>query len=123
MIGKTNIKEVKRINRHLRIRKKVAGDAQRPRLCVHRSLKHIRAQMVDDSAGKVLFGLSTDSKEARGSLKTGGDIQAAIYLGEQFARLAQEKGIKKVSFDRGGYLYLGRVKAFAEAARKAGLEF
>ena len=120
---KKNINEKKRLYRHKRIRKKIAGTQERPRLCVHRSLKNLYAQIIDDDSGKVLFGMSTMKKELRDSLKNGGNIDAAMKLGEAFGAIAQEKGIKKVSFDRGGYLYHGRVKAFAEGARKAGMEF
>ena len=120
---KTDIKEVKRAARHERIRKRVAGVNGRPRLCVHRSLNNIYAQMVDDVNGKVIFGLSTLNKEIRKKLKDGGNIPAAAVLGEAVASLGVKKGIKQVSFDRGGYLYHGRIKAFADAARKGGLEF
>ena len=116
-------KEYKRVARHKRVRKKVQGTPERPRLCVHRSLKNLAVQVVDDTTGKVLCGISTLSKEVRTKLKTGGNIQAAEVLGEAFAAVAHKKGIKIVAFDRGGYLYHGRVKAFAEAARKAGMEF
>ena len=118
-----NIKEVKRIFRHQRIRKRVSGTAEQLRLCVHRSLKHMHAQIIDDVQRKVLFGLSTLDKDVRSKIKSGGNVSAAEILGEALARKAQEKGIKKVCFDRGGYLYHGRIKAFAEAARKGGLEF
>ena len=116
-------REQKRIARHSRIRKKVLGLPGQPRLCVHRSLNHMQAQVVDDIAGKVLFGLSTLDKGLRSKIKNGGNITAASLLGEALAQKAKAKGIKKVSFDRGGYLYHGRVKAFAEGARKGGLEF
>ena len=116
-------KVLKRQYRHTRIRKKIAGTAERPRLCIYRSLKNLTAQVVDDTQRKILFGMSTLSKELKGSLKTAGNIQAAAKFGQVFAKKAQEKGIKKVSFDRGGYPYHGRIKAFAEAARQEGLEF
>lgn len=90
---------------------------------MHRSLKNFQAQVVDDGAGRVLFGMSTTAKKLRPEIKDGGNVQGAVRLGEIFAREAQKKGIKKVCFDRGGYLYHGRVKAFAEALRKGGLEF
>ncbi len=118
-----NIKEQKRIFRHTRIRKGVAGTALRPRLCVHRSLNNLQAQIIDDNAGKVIVGKSTLAKDVRAKIKSGGNTNAASVLGEVFATEALKKGIKQVSFDRGGYLYHGRVKAFAEAARKSGLEF
>ncbi len=120
---KSQEKEIKRIYRHKSIRKKISGVADHPRLCVHRSHKNFSAQIIDDSQGKVLFGMSTLAKELKSELKNGGNITAAERLGEIFGRKAQEKGVKKVSFDRGGYLYHGRVKAFAEGARKSGMEF
>ncbi len=116
-------KEHKRIYRHDRIRKSMVGTPDRPRLCVHRSLKNLQAQIIDDSSGKIILGKSTLAKDVKSKLKSGGNINAATVLGETFAVEAVKKGIKKVCFDRGGYLYHGRVKAFAEAARKAGLEF
>ena len=109
--------------RHERIRKNLAGTKERPRLCVHRSLNNIYAQIIDDTSRKVLLGVSTLSKDIRKKVKSGGNLEAATVLGETIAALAQKKGIKKVAFDRGGYLYHGRVKAVAEAARKGGLEF
>ena len=117
------IKEYKRINRHMRIRKKIHGTNDKPRLCIHRSLNHFSAQIINDDEGKILFGLSTESKEIRTKIKDGGNVAAAESLGQIFAAEAVKKGIKKVSFDRGGYVYHGRVKAFADAARKAGMEF
>ena len=118
-----NIKEHKRISRHQRIRKGVAGTTQRPRLCLHRSLNNLQAQIVDDGAGKILIGKSTLAKDVKAKIKTGGNIKAASILGEVLAAEAIKKGIKQVAFDRVGYLYHGRIKAFAEAARKGGLEF
>lgn len=123
MSGKTKNSEVRRQARHERVRKIVAGTPDRPRLCVHRSLKNLSAQIVDDSSRKVLIGLSTQNKELRKKLKSGGNISAASVLGEALAAQAKGKGISKVAFDRGGYLYHGRVKAFADAVRKGGLEF
>ena len=119
----SNIKEQKRIYRHKRVRKTVRGTPKQPRLCVHRSLKNMQAHVVDDIAGKVLFGVSTLDKNIRTKTPNGGNIVAAAVLGEALAAKAKEKSVLKVSFDRGGYLYHGRVKAFAEAARKGGLEF
>ncbi|MDE1919847.1 MAG: 50S ribosomal protein L18 [Candidatus Omnitrophica bacterium] len=118
-----NIKEQKRVYRHQRIRGALSGTTNRPRLCLHRSLNNLQAQIIDDSAGKVLLGKSTLAKDVKSKFKTGGNISAAGILGEAVALEAIKKGIKKVAFDRGGYLYHGRIKAFAEAARKAGLEF
>ena len=119
----TQLREKKRIGRHRRGRKKVHGTKDRPRLCIHRSLNNFYAQFVDDEAGKVLFGISTLDKEVRAKIKHGGNIQAASLLGEIAGSVGQEKGIKKVCFDCGGYRYHGCVKAFADAARKSGLEF
>lgn len=116
-------KEQKRVNRHRRIRKKIEGTSERPRLCVHRSLKNLQAQIVDDASGTVLFGLSTLSKDVKSKVKSGGNIQGAVQFGESFAAAAVQKGIKTVSFDRGGYAFHGRIKAFADAVRKGGLEF
>ena len=120
---KSNLRKIKRVARHERIRKNLTGTPERPRLCVSRSLKNISAQIIDDTSHKVITGISTLDKDLRKKLKSGGNLEAATVLGEAIAALAQKKGIKKVAFDRGGYLYHGRVKAVAEAARKAGLEF
>jgi large subunit ribosomal protein L18 len=117
------VKEIKRINRHTRLRKKVNGTSEQPRLAVHRSLNHFSAQIINDQEGKILLGLSTESKTIRTKIKDGGNVAAAESLGQIFAEEALKKGIKKVCFDRGGYVFHGRVKAFAEAARKAGMEF
>ena len=122
-MAKLEDKIIKRVGRHLRIRKKVVGTPERPRLCVHRSLKNFYAQIVNDREGRVLLGMSTLNKNLRGKVKNGANSQAAAALGEVFAALAKKKGITRVSFDRGGYLYHGCVKAFAEAARQGGLEF
>ena len=118
-----NEREQKRLNRHRRIRKTVSGTTERPRLCVHRSLKNFSAQVIDDTTGKVLLGMTTLAKDIKGKVKNGGNVEAATALGEAFAKKSIDKGIKLVSFDRGGYLYHGRVKAFAEAARNGGMEF
>ena len=118
-----NVKEQQRIFRHERLRKSISGTSARPRLCVHKSLNNIQAQIVDDAAGKILLGKSTLAKDVRSKIKSGGNVNAAEVLGEALATQAIKQGITKVCFDRGGYLYHGRVKAFAEAARKAGLEF
>jgi large subunit ribosomal protein L18 len=104
---------------HSRIREKMAGTAARPRLNVYRSLNHIYTQLIDDAAGVTLASAST----LQAKLATGGNVAAAKELGKLIAEKAQEKGIKKVVFDRGGYLYHGRIKALAEAAREAGLDF
>ena len=105
---------------HTRIRHRVRGTAERPRLCVFRSLNHIYAQLVDDSAGHTICAAGTTEKALGGS---GGNVAAARTIGRVIAERAQEKGIKQVVFDRGGYIYHGRVRTLAEAAREAGLEF
>jgi large subunit ribosomal protein L18 len=112
-----------RARRHLRIRKKICGTAERPRLSVRRSLKHIYAQLIDDIKGATLIFVSSKSPALKDKLKTGGDVKAAALVGEFLAQAAVAKGLAKVVFDRGGYKYHGRVKALAEAARKNGLIF
>jgi large subunit ribosomal protein L18 len=104
---------------HSRIRAKLAGTGERPRLNVYRSLNHIYAQVIDDQKGETLVSASTLEMKA----KTGGNIVAAKEIGKAVAEKAVAKGIKRVVFDRGGYLYHGRIKALADAARAAGLEF
>ncbi|HSA31417.1 MAG TPA: 50S ribosomal protein L18 [Candidatus Omnitrophota bacterium] len=118
-----NDREVKRLAKHERIRKRTTGTVERPRLCVHRSLKNFYAQVIDDTTGKVIFGLSTRNKDVASSLNGCGNIAAAARLGKIFAEQAKTKGVSKVCFDRGGYKYHGRVKAFADAAREGGLDF
>ena len=105
---------------HKRIRRKLAGTAERPRLAVFRSVAHIYAQLIDDAAGVTLVAASSVDK---GGKTNGGNVAAAKAIGKLVAERAKEKGITKVVFDRGGYLYHGRVKALADAAREAGLEF
>jgi large subunit ribosomal protein L18 len=118
MITQTKRNEIrKRI--HSRIREKLSGTTARPRLNVYRSLNHIYAQVVDDQKGETLVSASTLQAKS----KTGGNVAAAKEIGKAIAEQAVAKGIKKVVFDRGGYLYHGRVKALADAAREAGLEF
>ena len=104
---------------HKRIRRKVRGSAERPRLAVYRSLNHIYAQLIDDNRGQTLVSASTTEKELRGS--TGGNVEAARRVGKAIAERALAKGIGNVVFDRGGYLYHGRVKALTDAARETGL--
>jgi large subunit ribosomal protein L18 len=104
---------------HGRIRRKVKGSSQRPRLAIYRSLNHISAQVVDDQLGKTIVSASTTEKDLRGS--TGGNIEAAQRIGKAIAERALEKGVESVVFDRGGYLYHGRIKALTDAAREAGL--
>jgi large subunit ribosomal protein L18 len=104
---------------HTRIRKKVRGSAERPRLAVYRSLNHIYAQVIDDASGKTLATASTTEKEFSG--KSGGNVEAAKYVGKAVAERARQAGIENVVFDRGGYLYHGRVKALIDATRESGL--
>lgn len=104
---------------HARIRRKLSGTAERPRLNVYRSLNHIYVQVIDDQKGETLASVSTLAMK----LKTGGNVASAKEIGKSIAEKAKEKGIKKVVFDRGGFLYHGRIKAVADAAREAGLEF
>ncbi|HTS62880.1 MAG TPA: 50S ribosomal protein L18 [Candidatus Acidoferrales bacterium] len=119
MIHKTEKKQI-RARIHKRIRRKLAGDPERPRLAVFRSVQHIYAQLIDDSRGHTLVSASSVDK---GGKTNGGNLAAAKAIGKLVAERAKEKGIKKVVFDRGGYPYHGRVKALADAAREAGLEF
>ena len=116
-------KNVARLRRHARVRKALAGTAARPRLNVFRSQKHIYAQIIDDESGVTLSSASSLDPAVREKAAKGNDVDAAKVVGEVVARRALEKGIKGVVFDRGGYLYHGRVAALAAAAREAGLEF
>jgi len=99
------------------------GSEERPRLTVHRTLKNLSAQVIDDTNNKTLFSLTTFDKEVKDRFAYAGNVKAAGFFGEVFARRAKEKGITKIVFDRAGYLYLGRIKTFAEALKKAGMEF
>ncbi len=114
-----------RIIRHFRIRKKVIGSSEKLRLSIYRSLNHLEAQLVNDLDQRTIFGTTTKSEEFKkvSGLKTGGNVEAAVKFGKFFAEKAKEKGITKVVFDRGGFLYHGRIKAFADAARENGLVF
>lgn len=113
-----------RLRRHKRIRKDIVGTKERPRLSVRRSLNHLYAQVVDDTAGKTLVQVSTLSPDLKDSLKKGaGNVKGAVVLGAAIAEKCKKEGITKVVFDRAGYMYHGRVKALAEAARKGGLSF
>ena len=116
-------REMHRERMHRRIRNKIAGTPERPRLCVHRSIRHIRAQVVDDNAGRTLTSASSLDEAVRAQIKGGGNIAAAKVVGKIIAERARALGVELVVFDRGGYLYHGRVKALAEAAREAGLKF
>lgn len=122
MITKAD-KNQARLKRHLRVRKKIQGTTERPRLNIFRSSKHMYAQIIDDIKGVTIVSASTLDKELKEGLGNGGNTDAASKVGELIAKRAKENGIEKVVFDRGGYLYHGRVQALADAAREAGLEF
>ena len=113
----------KRLVRHARIRKNLSGTPETPRLCVFRSNKNISAQIIDDVNGVTLVRASTIDKELKDEIKYGGNKEAAKAVGEAIAKRALEKGIETVCFDRGGFLYHGRVKELADGARSAGLKF
>lgn len=112
-----------RKRRHLRVRKKVAGSLECPRLNVYRSLKHIYAQLIDDHSGRTLIAVSTLDPALKGQIKSSDNKEAARMVGELLGKRALEKGFKQVVFDRGGFLYHGRIKSLAEGARGQGLEF
>ncbi|MBI4970351.1 MAG: 50S ribosomal protein L18 [Candidatus Omnitrophica bacterium] len=116
-------RKLSRLRRHLRIKKKVYGTSEKPRLSVYRSLNHLIVQFIDDVNQKTLIAFSTQDKEFRKKIKSTGSIEAATKLGEMFGPKVLQQGIKKIAFDRGGYLYHGRIKAIADSLRKAGLEF
>ncbi|BBO18161.1 50S ribosomal protein L18 [Candidatus Brocadia pituitae] len=120
-----NIKEKlrKRTTRHLRLRKKVIGTSERPRLSVCRTLKNIYCQIINDVEGKTLVAVSTQSPDIRTQIPYGGNVKAAEFIGKKIAEEAAKKGITKVVFDKGGYKYHGRIKALAEYARKHNLSF
>ena len=124
MIGKVS-KDKTRQKVHSRIRKSLAGTTERPRLNIYRSVNHIYAQVIDDAKGVTIVAATSveKGKGSKGEKPTGGNVASARDVGKLIAQRAQEKGIKKVVFDRGGYLYHGRIKALADAAREAGLEF
>jgi large subunit ribosomal protein L18 len=108
---------------HVRTRKRLIGTAERPRLCVHRTSKHIRVQVVDDQKNQTIVSASSLDAAVKKDIKGGGNVAAAKVVGKVIAELAKAKGVEKVVYDRGGYQYHGRVKALAEAAREAGLKF
>jgi large subunit ribosomal protein L18 len=116
-------RDLKRQRVHDRVRMKVSGTPERPRFCVYRSLDHIYAQIIDDHAGKTLVAASSADKDTKKTLKGGGNVAAAKVVGKEVAERAKAAGVVKVVFDRGGYKYHGRVKALADAAREAGLQF
>lgn len=122
MISKAD-KNKARLKRHLRVRKKIQGTAERPRLNVFRSSKHMYAQLIDDVKGVTLAAASTLDKDLKDQIGNGGNVEAARKVGELIAKRAKAQGFEQVVFDRGGYLYHGRIQALADAAREAGLEF
>lgn len=122
MITKAD-KNKARKKRHLRVRNKIQGTPQRPRLNVFRSGKHIYCQVIDDTKGITIASASSLDKELKDKISNGGNVESAKLVGELIAKRAKDNGISKVVFDRGGYIYHGRIKALAEASREAGLEF
>ncbi len=116
-------KEKARKARHFRVRKKVVGTAERPRLNVYRSEKHIYVQVVDDFAGTTISAASSLDKDLKGKISSGSNMEAARSVGSLIAKRAADKGLTQVVFDRGGYIYHGRIKALADAAREGGLKF
>lgn len=122
MVSKQSRSEM-RVKKHNRLRNRFAGTAERPRLAVFRSNNHMYAQIIDDTVGKTLAAASTLEKDVKAELEKTNNVDAAAYLGTVIAKRALEKGITEVVFDRGGYIYQGKVAALAEAAREAGLTF
>ena len=122
MVSKKSRTEV-RLSKHRRLRNRFAGPAERPRLAVFRSNNHMYAQIIDDTVGNTLVSASTLQKDVKAELEKTNNVDAAAYLGTVIAKKAIEKGITTVVFDRGGFIYQGKIKALAEAAREAGLEF
>ena len=122
MVSKKSRTEV-RENKHRKLRNRFSGTAERPRLAVFRSNNHMYAQIIDDTIGKTLVSASTTQKEVKAELEKTNNVDAAAYLGTVIGKKAVEAGIKEVVFDRGGFIYQGKIKALADAAREAGLEF
>ena len=122
MVSKKSRQEV-RLNKHRKQRNRFSGTAERPRLAVFRSNNHMYAQIIDDTVGKTLVSASTVDKEVKAELEKTNNVDAAAYVGTVVAKRALEKGIKEVVFDRGGFIYQGKIAALADAAREAGLEF
>ena len=120
---KANDKNKNRVERHKRVRKKISGTPEKPRLNVYKSNTNIYAQIIDDTEGKTLVQASSIDKELKETLKNGGNMEAAKAVGSLIGKRAKEKGIEKVVFDRSGYLYHGKIKDLGDAAREAGLEF
>ena len=122
MVSKES-RQLVRAKKHMKIRNRFSGTAERPRLAVFRSNNHMFAQIIDDTVGNTLVSASTLEKEIKAELEKTNNVDAAAYLGTVIAKRAIEKGIKEVVFDRGGFIYQGKVAALADAAREAGLEF
>ena len=122
MVKKESRSEI-RAKKHRRVRNNLAGTAERPRLAVFRSNNHMYAQIIDDTVGNTLVSASTVQSDIKSEIEKTNNVDAAAYLGTVIAKKALDKGIKTVVFDRGGFIYQGKVKALAEAAREAGLEF
>ncbi len=122
MVKKESRQEV-RVKKHKRIRNRFSGTAARPRLAVFRSNNHMYAQIIDDTVGNTLISASTLEKEVKGEIEKTNNVDAAAYLGTIIAKRAIEKGITEVVFDRGGFIYRGKIAALADAAREAGLQF
>ncbi len=122
MVSKESRQEV-RVKKHMRIRNRFSGTAERPRLAVFRSNNHMYAQIIDDTVGNTLVAASTLEKEIKAELEKTNNVDAAAYLGTVIAKRALEKGISEVVFDRGGFIYQGKIAALADAAREAGLQF
>jgi large subunit ribosomal protein L18 len=117
------LKQVRRLRRRRHVRRKIIGTVERPRLTVFRSSKHIYAQLIDDLNGQTLVAASSNTPDLRKDVAYGGNVKAAKAVGKRLAAIAKERGITKAAFDRGHYRYHGRIKALADAAREAGLEF
>ena len=122
MVSKKSRSEV-RVNKHRKLRNRFSGTAERPRLAVFRSNNHMYAQIIDDTVGKTIVSASTVQKEVKAELEKTNNVDAAAYLGTVIAKRAIEAGINTVVFDRGGFIFQGKIKALADAAREAGLEF
>ena len=122
MVSKESRSEI-RAKKHMKIRNRFSGTSERPRLAVFRSNKHIYAQIIDDTVGNTLVSASTVEKAIKSELENTDDVAAAAYLGKVIAERAKDKNISEVVFDRGGFVYQGKIKALAEAAREAGLQF
>ena len=122
MVSKESRQKV-RAKKHRRMRNRISGTATRPRLAVFRSNQHMYAQIIDDTVGNTIVSASTLEKEVKAELSKTNDVEAAAYLGTVIGKRAVEKGIKEVVFDRGGFIYQGKIAALADAAREAGLEF